>query len=334
MIRNAQLRVADFDLPSGADMLLGADFFLSHRLYISREQRRIYFTFNGGHVFDLSRHDDGPDAAAATATAAMADVAPVDPAAIAELRRRASAEAARGELRAAKADFDEAIRKSPGDADTWYQRAQLGFRMGAGNDARKDLDRALELAPALVEGRMLRAQLRLQAKDAPGADEDFKAAMVAAPADSGLALRAAQLQIAVGDRAAGLGQLGAWISGHAGDNRLAEALNTRCWTLATAGEDLDKALDDCNGAIRHGLKNSAFLDSRGLVWLRLGRFDKAIDDYNRALQLQPKHAWSLYGLGLAEMRSGRQSQGQAHVRAATALSAGIAESYRKFGLEP
>jgi len=36
-----------------ADLYLGADFFKSHHLYLSRGQRKLYFTYNGGKVFSL-----------------------------------------------------------------------------------------------------------------------------------------------------------------------------------------------------------------------------------------------------------------------------------------
>lgn len=66
-IRNAKLRVADLfrhsreastrtRIPSETvpvDMLLGADFFLSHRVLISYSQNKVYFTHNGGQVFQL-----------------------------------------------------------------------------------------------------------------------------------------------------------------------------------------------------------------------------------------------------------------------------------------
>jgi hypothetical protein len=39
-------------LPS---MLLGVDFLRSHRVLVAHSQRRIYFTHNGGPVFQLSR---------------------------------------------------------------------------------------------------------------------------------------------------------------------------------------------------------------------------------------------------------------------------------------
>jgi predicted aspartyl protease len=53
MIRNPHLRVGD--TREGIDMLLGADFFASHRIYVSNTQHKLYFTYNGGQVFSASR---------------------------------------------------------------------------------------------------------------------------------------------------------------------------------------------------------------------------------------------------------------------------------------
>jgi len=52
-IRNLHLRVGD--TRDGTDLLLGADFFLSHRIYVSNTQHKLYFTYNGGQVFSASR---------------------------------------------------------------------------------------------------------------------------------------------------------------------------------------------------------------------------------------------------------------------------------------
>jgi hypothetical protein len=53
-IRNTELRVIDEAGPGlDADMILGADFFLSHRIYVANSQHKLYFTYNGGPVFRL-----------------------------------------------------------------------------------------------------------------------------------------------------------------------------------------------------------------------------------------------------------------------------------------
>jgi hypothetical protein len=52
-IRNLHLRIGD--TRDGTDLLLGADFFASHRIYVSNTQHKLYFTYNGGQVFSASR---------------------------------------------------------------------------------------------------------------------------------------------------------------------------------------------------------------------------------------------------------------------------------------
>ncbi|MGO9930307.1 MAG: aspartyl protease family protein [Steroidobacteraceae bacterium] len=51
--RNTRLLIGDIS-NSGADMLLGTDFFLSHHVYLSNSQHKVYFTYNGGSVFNLN----------------------------------------------------------------------------------------------------------------------------------------------------------------------------------------------------------------------------------------------------------------------------------------
>jgi len=78
-VQNAKLRIADLfganaELLTGSfipqqaadnpDMIIGADFFLSHRIYIARSQRKVYFTYNGGPIFQTS----APKAAATSDT--------------------------------------------------------------------------------------------------------------------------------------------------------------------------------------------------------------------------------------------------------------------------
>jgi tetratricopeptide (TPR) repeat protein/predicted aspartyl protease len=61
-IRNTHLRIGAIDLRV-ADMLIGADFFLSHRVYVASSERKLYFTYNGGPVFNLTTQPEGGRAA-------------------------------------------------------------------------------------------------------------------------------------------------------------------------------------------------------------------------------------------------------------------------------
>ncbi len=51
-IKNTELRIAQseaFDF----DVLVGADFFLSHHIYVANSQHKLYFTYGGGQVFNV-----------------------------------------------------------------------------------------------------------------------------------------------------------------------------------------------------------------------------------------------------------------------------------------
>jgi tetratricopeptide (TPR) repeat protein len=136
------------------------------------------------------------------------------------------------------------------------------------------------------------------------------------------------------DQKAAIVELDGWIAVHPMDDRTASALNGRCWARARLGQDLDKALTDCNAALKLDPGRPSYLDSRGLVRLRMGDLDGAINDYDAALKLSPNMAWSLYGRGLAELRRGAKDRGQADLAAAAKADPQIAEEAAKNGLAP
>jgi tetratricopeptide (TPR) repeat protein len=81
-------------------------------------------------------------------------------------------------------------------------------------------------------------------------------------------------------------------------------------------------------------ENPDFLDSRGLVYLRLGKLKDAIRDYNSALEVNPNMPTALFARGLAELRDGRKARGQADLAAAEKLNGGIAQLFASMGLTP
>jgi len=134
---------------------------------------------------------------------------------------------------------------------------------------------------------------------------DLDAVDRAAPKGADARARLGDLYQYAGQPAAAIDQYSKWIDSHNRDDvRMPSALNSRCWTRALAGLDLDQALADCNSALRLKSGTAAFLDSRGLVYLRQGNYDRSIADYDASLRLQPKNAWSLYGLKTTFERQG------------------------------
>src|SRR6185312_15120118 len=68
-IKHTHVLIGDIGL-QGVDMLLGSDFFLAHHIYVAYSQEKLYFTYNGGPVFDLNTQAPAPAKAPAANTPA------------------------------------------------------------------------------------------------------------------------------------------------------------------------------------------------------------------------------------------------------------------------
>jgi tetratricopeptide (TPR) repeat protein/predicted aspartyl protease len=323
-VQNTKLRVADIDLPE-SDMILGSDFFLSHRIFVAKSQSRLYFTYNGGPVFDLGRD---PTSAQTSQTSAPADDLPTD---AAGFMRRAEAYVSRREFSEAIADFSRAAALAPSDPKPIVERAMAHWTGGDLASARTDLDAALKLKPGDATTLVARGKLRLEMKDDTGARADFDAAEQADRAKQEDVAYDYQQALRFPDAVAEYGKLVAAGTDH---DQQALALNNRCWTRALWGQELDQALDDCNEALKLKPNFAPYLDSRGLVELRLGRLDASTADYTAALRKMPQSPWTLYGRGLAEQRQGLKAKGDADIAAATALSPELPKRLQSLGILP
>ncbi len=324
IISNNRLRVTDYDMPQ--DMLLGVDFFLSHRIYVAKKRRVMFFTYNGGRVF----MDNTVAAAAPVASAAASD----DPALSADdYARRGAASASRGDYASALADLDRACALAPASAAFFAQRGQIRLQLKQPDKAMEDIDKALQIDPLQVDARLQRASMRAFAKNADGALADL------AELDKQLAPQAQQrvqmggLYLGLHAPAPAVAQFDLWIPHHAHEFQLENILYERCWARVQLGVDLDKALDDCDAAVDADAKNPAFLDARAWVYLRQGKLTKARADFNRGLAIKPHNAFLLYGRGLVEQGLGDAAAGQADLDAARKQSASIDVDVGRFGLD-
>jgi tetratricopeptide (TPR) repeat protein len=332
-IKNTPLLFGDIDLVHG-DMLLGADFFLSHRVFVANSQHKIYFTYNGGPVFNLdtARPADAsaPAAVAETPAAGNTD-SPLDADGYA---RRAAAFVSRRDFPSAIADLTHAMTLAPDNADYVYQRGRAELANRQPFLAMADLNQSLKLKPDNILALLARAEVYWAAHQPAKARDDLAAADGFADKDPDRRLAIGVVYGALRLFKEGLPDLDQWIAAHPVDSRRPTALNQRCWYRAQLGEELDKAMADCNEALHLDPGEPNMLDSRGLVYVRLGDFDKAIIDYDAALKVNPNEAWSLYGRGLAELRKGRTAPGQADIKAAEAINPRLADEAKTAGLEP
>jgi tetratricopeptide (TPR) repeat protein/predicted aspartyl protease len=369
-IQNTKLRIGDIPSVSEADMLLGPDFFLSHRIYVSNEQHKVYFTYNGGPVFNLktaaqsteanaaappaadAAAQSAADAKSAPATAALADASaaatapaaedatppaatsPAAPGDAAEQSRLGMALAARHDYAHALEDLDRACALAPTEPEYFYQRAYIHMERREGEKALADLDTTLRLKPDHLLALMARAQISLSRGDSEAARADLDAAALAAPKPSEHRYELAQLYAQAHLLPAAIAQYDLWIEAHREDAKIGAARNARCEEKVLLNQDLDNAIADCNAAVRSNPKSAPTLGNRGLAYLRRGDYKKAIDDFDDALKLNPKLVWSLYGRGIAEIRLGKTAPGQADIEAAKAIRPAIAEDTAAYGIGP
>jgi tetratricopeptide (TPR) repeat protein/predicted aspartyl protease len=374
-IQNTHLRIGDVGLD--IDMLLGFDFFLSHRIFVATSQNKMYFTYNGGPVFDLTRqprqaavpstisadtsgHGDGAPAVAkadvpataggpadAAGTAAPPpDAAPpiasagqpvtVEPTDAPGYRRRAAILVMRRDYEHAIADLTRAIELTPADAQLFRDRARAYMGARQITLARADLDHYLALQPGDVSARIQRASLALAARQQAVAIADLDAASAGAPKEDNTHLQIGQLYQNAGQRRAAIQEYDLWLASHTEDAGQARAFMLRCSARAEVGEEMDKALSDCNAALRRlpATLSGDTLRVRALVRLRRGELDKAIEDYSAVLKMTPRDPWALFGRGLARIRKGAISDGQADQAAARTLRPAIEDDFKKLGMVP
>src|ERR1700743_3324214 len=143
--------------------------------------------------------------------------------------------------------------------------------MGKPDLAKADYDKALSLKPDDSFALITRSDMSLDADDLAHAAEDFNAALKAAPNDDALELEIASTYDSHRRWPEAIAHYDVWIAAHPRDEGLWAVLNNRCAARGKLGKELDKALDDCTLSIKKGPRNSDVLDSRGLIYLRLGR---------------------------------------------------------------
>jgi tetratricopeptide (TPR) repeat protein len=247
--------------------------------------------------------------------------------------------AARRDFAHAIEDLTRACELAPTEAEYFYQRAEarLGNRQPALASA--DLDQSITLKPDYVPALVARAGLRLNRRDATGdaggdvlADLDKVNLSVAKEADVRLAL--GNLYARAGSLEQAIEQYDKWLDAHLQEIRTPEVLASRCRARAMVGQNLDKALADCNRAIKERPQAVVYLDARGLTYLRLGQYDKALKDYDAVLASLPRNPWALYGRGLVELHSGNITKGQADIAASKSVDPRVAQEAAKRGLVP
>jgi tetratricopeptide (TPR) repeat protein len=172
-----------------------------------------------------------------------------------------------------------------------YQQAgQLAHR-GDLDAALGQADRAVSWNPQSISFRLLRAQIRALKHDYGGALDDAEQALATQSDDERALDRVQSLRMELfhrlhrhRDSVAAATQM---LERNLGNR--ASTLNSRAYARAldetSRPEELEEALADIEEAVSSMPDTPSFLDTRGYVLFKLGRYDEALADLNRAIEL-------------------------------------------------
>jgi predicted aspartyl protease/lipoprotein NlpI len=219
VIRNAKLEMANL-IPElvniSPEVILGTDFLRTHRVLVSRSQRRVYFTYAGGQVFPATPRLECDDRVMGKS------------------------------VKEAMAVYDEAIKAAPEDVKALLGRGVLRLRANDVKGALVDLDAVLRLQPRNVVALASRAEARAGLRDYDGAIADVDAAIANGMRTSDMFVERAHLMAAKGDPA---GALKDFESALTLDPRSGGALRSRAWLHFGAGR-FEEAERDFGAASR------------------------------------------------------------------------------------
>lgn len=332
-VRNFNIQVADMNSNMDTDMLLGADFFVSHRVLVANSQRRLYFSYEGGQIFRAKPESYVRDSeTSAEKQASLAPKNEPEPTTADGFAGRGANRQTQTDLDGALKDMTRAIELAPGDVRFYKLRAAVHVDRNETSLAITDLNSALKLAPDDAAALVQRGVLKLEGDNPADALGDLDAANRIAPKEADLQLKLARAYTSAERYDQALAAYDKWLSTHPDNAFEGEAYDGRCWARILQGQDLNSAMGDCNRAVNMAPDSASPRESRGMAHLRRGETDGAIVDFNAALKRDPKLAWSLLGRGLAELRLGKTEAAKADLAAGLAINPKLKELFLKRGV--
>lgn len=113
-----------------------------------------------------------------------------------------------------------------------------------------------------------------------------------------------------------------------------EALAGGCWIRGLLNIELDRALSQCQRALRLDPGDAQIVEDRCLVYFRMGNYAKADADCSGAATFPPTASRALFIRGLAKLKKGDSAGGNADITAAKQLKVDIASDFAADGLAP
>lgn len=244
---------------------------------------------------------------------------------------RASFHAGIGDRKGALADLTQALKLEP-SVDLYLRRARIAYELGDTNAALSDAQAARALDPSSADaiGRTA-GYLAEKGELARGIALVDERIAVGGTTKSDYQLTKADLLGEWGDAATAIKLLDELIASKPGTPSL---LNARCWTKGIRNVMLDTALKDCTGAIELSQNTIPILDSRAMIWFRMGRFEDALRDIDTVLASAPGTAQSRFLRGVVLTRVGRTGEAEKELAVARRIDASIDPTNARYGIQP
>ena len=112
------------------------------------------------------------------------------------------------------------------------------------------------------------------------------------------------------------------------DGRSVIAANNLAYLYADANENLDRALDLAQTAVKQAPDNAAVQDTLGWVYYQKQLLDLAVRAFEQSIENEPNNPMFHYHLGLAHVRNGDLVRGRRALQAALKLKPDYAEAQR------
>ncbi|MBW4331836.1 DUF3857 domain-containing protein [Stakelama sp. CBK3Z-3] len=229
------------------------------------------------------------------------------------------------------ADLDHAIDLEP-TSDRYLWRAGLLHTIGADDKALADAEAARKLDPGSTGVLAQLATLYAETGD-PQKGLDLVSERIALGGDDRqpLMIVKSDLLSREGKAKEAIATIDTALDEHPGRPVL---FNQRCWIKGTMNVELASALKDCTKSIELDDQPSAALDSRAMVYFRMGRMDDALADLNAALDIAPGRPASMFMRGIIHERMGDKKAAASDLAAARAAQPTIDKDYARYGIKP
>ena len=207
---------------------------------------------------------------------------------------RGNAWCAKKDYDKAIADYSEAIRLNPTDAIAYYGRGGTWGNKKEYDQAISDCNEAIRLDPRYAAAYCNRGLTWGYKKEYDQAIADCNEAIRLNPTDANAYINRGNAWHAKKDYEQAIADYNEAIRL---DPQYAAAYNKRGWTWLNK-KDYEQAIADYNEAIRLDSKDALAYWNRGLAWSEKSHFDKAISDFSEAIRLNPKddRAYNIRGL--------------------------------------